>query len=32
VITHSEYLRKVDKARGKTVSQLLLGEEVETID
>lgn len=32
LIIHSEYLRKVDKARGKTVAELLLGEERETID
>lgn len=29
---HSEYLRKVDRARGETVAELLLGEEQETID
>ena len=32
LMIHTEYLRKVDKASGKTVSQLLLGEEQETID
>jgi hypothetical protein len=32
LIVHLEYLRKVDKVRGKTVAELLLGEELETID
>jgi hypothetical protein len=32
LVIHSEYLRKVDIASGKTVGQLLLGEEQETID
>ena len=32
LIIHSEYLRKVDRARGETVAELLLGEEQETID
>jgi len=32
LIIHTEYLRKVDKAHGKTAAQLLLSEEQETID
>jgi hypothetical protein len=32
LIIHSEYLRKVDRALGKTVAEFLLGEEQETID
>jgi hypothetical protein len=32
LIIHSEYLRKVDRARGKIVAELLLGDEQETID
>ncbi|HEV3202572.1 MAG TPA: hypothetical protein VGZ73_31985 [Bryobacteraceae bacterium] len=32
LIIHTEYLRKVDKASGKTAAQLLLGGEQETID
>jgi len=32
LITHTEYLRKVDKAHGKILSRLLLSEEQETID
>jgi hypothetical protein len=31
-ITHRQYLRKVDKARGRLVSKLLLSTQVETID